>query len=287
MNIVHDEIRQLKKQLKKESAALRQQLDKTKDLFPANRNPLWLKQIADSLLKEEDLKTKGAKSITITNITTQKKETISLNPKLSIEKNAALYAKKAAKAAAVAEEYYTVIKPLEVQLSLLEKASERLTYLDSRSTPDEIAETISDIRQLLGTDLADTNRKRLQSSPPFRHYHRKEWELFAGKTEHDNDELSIKFARPNDIWFHAANVPGSHLIIRRPAGKPTPPADVISAAASLAAWFSKARNAPLAEVHYTEARHVSKRKGAPPGEVCIQRFKSIKVPPLSPEQLFS
>lgn len=107
------------------------------------------------------------------------------------------------------------------------------------------------------------------------------WEALAGKTDADNDLLSLKTARPNDLWFHVHGLPGSHVILRGPEGEP-PPNDLIKAAAAIAAWHSKARNAGMVPVSCTEAKHVSKPRGAKPGSVCIKREKTIKVRPALP-----
>lgn len=284
MHHENHEIIQLKKECKTAVAKARQQLEIMSRKMSGTRNALWLQQIADSLAKAGNASAKGEKNITIINIHTKKKVTVSINPKLSRARNAALYAKKAARAAATDQQQADNLRPLEIRLDKLIRASAHLSSLDARSTENEISEAVSEVRVLLDSTAQNTPGS---GNVPFRHYTLKEWELFAGKTERDNDELSLTFARPDDVWFHVAYMPGSHVIIRRPSGKPKPPEEVLHIAASLAAWFSKARNAPSAEVHYTEARHVRKRKDAPPGEVCIDRFKSIKIVPQSPEILFN
>jgi predicted ribosome quality control (RQC) complex YloA/Tae2 family protein len=108
------------------------------------------------------------------------------------------------------------------------------------------------------------------------------FEALAGKTDADNDLLSLKVAKANELWFHARSLPGSHVILRHPEGdKPDNP--VIKQAASIAAWHSKARNAGTVPVCYTEAKHVGKPRGAKPGSVTIKREKIVKVRPTLPE----
>ncbi len=102
------------------------------------------------------------------------------------------------------------------------------------------------------------------------------WEALAGKTDADNDRLSLKIARANDLWFHVHGLPGSHVILQGPEGE-RPSNDLIKTAASIAAWHSKARNAGTVPVSCTEAKHVSKPRGAKPGTVHIKREKPIKV----------
>ena len=104
------------------------------------------------------------------------------------------------------------------------------------------------------------------------------FEAWAGKTDADNDLLSLKVARPNELWFHVRGQPGSHVILRHPDGeKPANP--VIKQAAAVAAWHSKARNAGTVPVSMTRAVNVTKQRGAPAGEVRIRREEVLKVRP--------
>lgn len=108
------------------------------------------------------------------------------------------------------------------------------------------------------------------------------FEALAGKTDADNDLLSLKIAKANDLWFHVHSLPGSHVILRHPAGD-RPDNSLIRQAAAIAAWHSKARNAGNVPVNYTEAKHVGKPRGARAGSVTIKREKTIKVRPALPE----
>ncbi len=108
------------------------------------------------------------------------------------------------------------------------------------------------------------------------------WEVLAGKTDADNDLLSLKTAKANDLWFHVHGLPGSHTLLRHLEGE-KPDKTAIKTAASIAAWHSKARNAGTVPVSYTEAKHVGKPRGARPGSVSIKREKIIKVRPSLPK----
>ncbi len=107
------------------------------------------------------------------------------------------------------------------------------------------------------------------------------WEALAGKTDADNDVLSLKTARANDLWFHVHGLPGSHVVLRGPEGE-APEAAIVKQAAAIAAWHSKARNAGIVPVSCAEAKNVSKPRGAKPGSVCIRREKTLKVRPAVP-----
>lgn len=100
----------------------------------------------------------------------------------------------------------------------------------------------------------------------------------AGKTDADNDRLSLNVARPNDWWFHVHGLPGSHVVLQ--VGKADPPDKAtLEVAAAIAAWHSKARNGGLTLVSYTQARNVRKPRGAKPGTVTIQKEGTLKVRP--------
>jgi predicted ribosome quality control (RQC) complex YloA/Tae2 family protein len=104
------------------------------------------------------------------------------------------------------------------------------------------------------------------------------WTLLVGATDADNDYLSIELARPDDWWFHVDKVPGSHVILR---AKPNeePSRDTLRQAAAIAAYYSKARSAGIAPVHWTRARYVTKPRGAKAGTVSVSRGKVLKVRP--------
>lgn len=107
--------------------------------------------------------------------------------------------------------------------------------------------------------------------------------LYVGKSAANNDELTLRFAKPNDYWLHARGVSGSHVVLRGPgAGKPPKP--VLEQAAAIAAYYSKARNAGYTPVAYTQKKYVRKPKGAAVGAVVIEREEVIMVKPGLPVQ---
>lgn len=111
-----------------------------------------------------------------------------------------------------------------------------------------------------------------------------DWRVFAGKTDAANEELSLRFARPRDLWFHIRGMPGSHVVLQVPEGREPEKRDV-ELAASVAAYHSKARAAGTVAVSCTEARFVSKPRGAKPGTVAITRERVIKVRPAAEAQI--
>tara|TARA_B100000315_G_scaffold260790_1_gene325252 strand:- start:4477 stop:4941 length:465 start_codon:yes stop_codon:yes gene_type:complete len=109
------------------------------------------------------------------------------------------------------------------------------------------------------------------------------WRVVVGKTARDNDWLSIKFAQPQDWWFHVQSLPGSHtLLLARETLDPD--RDTLYLAAKLAAYHSKARSAGVVPVSYTRAAYVTKPKGAKDGTVKIRKESVLKVRPTTPDE---
>lgn len=104
------------------------------------------------------------------------------------------------------------------------------------------------------------------------------YEILVGRAARDNDNLTFRVAQPNDLWMHAGDYPGSHVVVRNPTRKEIPQRTVIEAA-QLAGRFSQASEDTKVVVHYTERKFLSKPKGAAPGLVRLSRFRSITVEP--------
>lgn len=105
------------------------------------------------------------------------------------------------------------------------------------------------------------------------------YQLVWGRNPRENDRISRELAAPDDLWFHAHNLPGSHLLLRRAGrGGDIPPEDVLFAA-SLAAGYSRGRNDSRVEVMVALAQEVKKPKGAKPGLVTVEAFRTVLVEP--------
>lgn len=114
---------------------------------------------------------------------------------------------------------------------------------------------------------------------PYRTFVIQGWEVLVGRGDEDNDHLTFEVGEPRDLWLHVAGgTAGSHVVVRNPEGSEVP-REVVEKAAALAAWYSKARGAPRAEVHYCRVSDVSKPRGAPAGLVQLAKWKSVKVKP--------
>ncbi len=115
----------------------------------------------------------------------------------------------------------------------------------------------------------------------FRRFLINEWIAICGKTATDNDYLSLHLSEPQDTWMHVDGCPGTHLILLHRENE-EPDASVLQKAASITAYHSKARGAPLAKVGISKAGYVSKIKGSPAGQVMVRHMKTLKVKPELP-----
>jgi predicted ribosome quality control (RQC) complex YloA/Tae2 family protein len=103
--------------------------------------------------------------------------------------------------------------------------------------------------------------------------------VLVGRTDHDNDILSLKLAAPHDVWFHVAGESGSHVVVRNPDKLDSLPRETKQFAASLAAGYSKARHGGRTAVHMARAGDVSKGRGMPAGMVRLRRFTTVHAHP--------
>ena len=104
------------------------------------------------------------------------------------------------------------------------------------------------------------------------------WHVLVGRTDADNEALSLRLANPDDWWFHVRGMPGSHVVLKA-VDDAEPTRDVLKQAAAIAAYHSKAREAGTVAVSCTRARNVSKPRGAPLGTVQIRDETVLKVRP--------
>jgi predicted ribosome quality control (RQC) complex YloA/Tae2 family protein len=131
----------------------------------------------------------------------------------------------------------------------------------------------SDKKSRASTDISSAVRSFLSSDG---------FEILVGKKAKDNDQLSFKIAKSLDIWMHAADYPGSHVVVRNPNRREIPPRTLLEAA-QLAAFYSQGRTQVKAAVNYTQKKFVNKPRGAAPGLVSLASFKTILVEPQVPD----
>ena len=110
------------------------------------------------------------------------------------------------------------------------------------------------------------------------------FEVLCGKSSENNDLLTMKHAKPEDLWFHARGASGSHVVLKVGSGKGEPSKKAIHEAASIAAFYSHAKNANTVPVAMTKKKYVRKFKGATIGTVTLQQEKVLFVTPKLPNQ---
>jgi predicted ribosome quality control (RQC) complex YloA/Tae2 family protein len=108
------------------------------------------------------------------------------------------------------------------------------------------------------------------------------WQILVGRNDRENDWLVTRVARRDDVWLHAKQIPGSHVLVRNPERKTQIPMPVLLHAARLAAYFSKARHSANVPVDYTAAKYVVRPKGTARGYVTYSREKTLYVEPEGP-----
>ena len=193
-----------------------------------------------------------------------------------------------------AQKLYSEYKKLDTAEKMLTKliaqGEKELSYIDSvfdaasrvgSGVGSESA--IYEIKQeLISTGYirsAKTERsaKAPKAAPPLRFRSSDGFEILVGRNNLQNDRLTLKTARPEDMWLHTQNIPGSHVIIRA-EGSDIPDSTIVEAA-QLAATCSKGRSGTKIPVDYTLARYVKKPGGAKPGMVIFVNNKTILVDP--------
>lgn len=251
---VNKEIRQLEKKVKSAKQTL-QALNKAStykgkaDLLMAN---LW--NIG-----------KGVEEAVLTSFDGEQQVKISLKKNLTPQANA--------------ERYYRKSKNENKQRIYaqkhLEELEESLFIKQEELTRLEQIESLKEIRKK-ATTQEQSSQKRL----PFREVQIGGYVLRIGKGAADNDELLRRYTSKNDLWFHAKDVSGSHVIMRN-ASNASIPDHVLEKVAGIAAFYSKAKSETLAAVMYTDVKFVRKVKGSPPGLVVVDKEKTILVEPVS------
>ncbi|MEM7038947.1 MAG: NFACT RNA binding domain-containing protein [Bacteroidota bacterium] len=113
---------------------------------------------------------------------------------------------------------------------------------------------------------------------PFLEFHHLGYTILVGKNARQNDRLTFQFSKKTDIWMHARDAHGSHVIVRNPSGRdlPTP---VLEYAAALAAHHSKRKSEQLVPVQYAPRKFIRKVKNGAPGKVIVEREKVVMVEP--------
>ncbi len=227
---------------------------------------------------------RGAKSVTVTNYydENQTQVTIPLDETKSPSQNAKSYYSKYKKAKNTELYAAEQIELTKNELAYLESVLLSLENARSLAELAEIREELTEGGYLKGEGGKRKKPARETASPPMS-FSLMGYTVMVGRNNAQNDYLTLKLGRSRDLWLHTKNIAGSHTLVKY-EGEDFPP-EVISAAASLAAYFSKARGAPKAEVDYCPVSHVKKPRGAKAGMVIYEGYSTALVEPLPPEKL--
>jgi len=158
-------------------------------------------------------------------------------------------------------------------------ALERLEELDTQPNLAELR-GLRTWRKLHGLDPAQAAAQAARELP-FKVFEDRGFTILVGRNSTNNDLLTQKYAHKDDLWLHAKDVSGSHVVIRHKAGQ-TIPEPVIEHAAQLAGWYSRRQHDSLCPVTVTPKKFVRKPKGALPGQVIVEREKVVLVKPGNP-----
>ncbi len=215
----------------------------------------------------------GAKKLTCLNYYDNKEITIPLDDTKSPQENAQHYF----------EKYNKLKRTWEASVKLTEETKGEIEHLESISTALDIARSEEDLVQIKEelTEYGYIRRhytgKRVKiTSRPFHYVSSDGYDIYVGKNNFQNEDLTFKTAVGNDWWFHAKGCPGSHVIVKT-NGEELPDR-TFEEAARLAAYYSKNREAEKAEVDYVERKFVKKVAGARPGFVIYHTNYSMLVP---------
>jgi predicted ribosome quality control (RQC) complex YloA/Tae2 family protein len=205
---------------------------------------------------------------------------ISLDPALSPIQNAQRYFTKARRARAAAEQARERSAQLRNRVLTAETL---LSLLDATESDAELNDLLASHAPQFAQFSIHVSKGAVRELPPFRTFRVDGgFEVWAGKSSANNDQLTFKHARPNDLWFHARGASGSHVVLRVATGHGTPGKRAKEEAAAIAAYYSRMRTAGLVPVAMTERKFVHKPKGAPPGTVSLQRETVLIVRPALP-----
>ena len=194
---------------------------------------------------------------------------VELDPSLPPHENASMCYERAGRAERARERLPGLIARAKAE-------AQRLDGLLEQARVGELA--VEAILAELPSGAKEATR-RGASSLPYRTYRSSgELEIRVGRGARHNDDLTFHHSAPDDIWLHARHAAGAHVVLRW-RGEGNPPAKDLAEAAVLAAFHSKARSSGAVPVDWTRRKYVRKPRKAPPGEVLVERARTVFVEP--------
>jgi predicted ribosome quality control (RQC) complex YloA/Tae2 family protein len=207
--------------------------------------------------------------------------TVPLETSISPQKNAERYFEKAKKARNGREESKDRLHVLQKRLQSLQSLLEKINSVANGISLKNFLQSYQGMVKELGY-MTEQEQEEL---PPFKIFTVEGgFTVYAGKNSVNNDLLTFRYAKPNDLWFHARGSSGSHVVLKLGTGQGAPSKKAVEQAASIAAYYSKMKNAKHVPVAMTERKYIHKPKGAPAGTVALDKEKVIFVQPVLPDQ---
>lgn len=200
---------------------------------------------------------------------------IPLDRQLTPGENAQRYYKKYQKLKAARDMAIVQREQTLSELNYLEGQLDNLTKCTAENELSELIEELKD-QGYIKRDKGGKKKMKLAASKPMHFVSSTGADIYVGKNNRQNDELTLRFASPNDIWMHTKNIPGSHVIVKGASEQDTA---TMTEAALLAAYYSRARGSENVAVDYTPRKYVKKPAGAKPGMVIYTTNKTAYVTP--------
>ena len=197
---------------------------------------------------------------------------IALNPDLSAVENAQSYFKRYEKAKAAVVDLPRLIKRARLQVAYLEQLGLDLELAGNRPEIDEVRTALAD-----GGYIPKKRGSQPQRGQPLRRTSEDGLLILVGRSARQNHEVTFRRAAPDDLWLHAVDRPGSHVVVKSGGG--VVPERTLLQAAALAAYYSAGRSEAAVLVAYTERRYVRQIRGAGPGMVTYRHEQTVRVPP--------
>ncbi|MCR5557979.1 MAG: NFACT family protein [Butyrivibrio sp.] len=250
---------------------------------------LQLKQMSDSEKKDKyrvygELLTvygysaePGAEKITVNDYNTGKDVTITLDPTLTPSQNAKKYFDKYTKLKRTAEALEEQMKETKEAIDQLESIQTSLEIAQQEADLAQIRQELVDSGYIKAHNTGKNGRREKITSKPFHYLSSDGFDIYVGKNNIQNDELTFKMANGGDWWFHAKKIPGSHVVLLT-GGKEIPDR-AFEEAAALAAFYSKGKNQDKVDIDYVQRKEVKKPNGAKPGFVVYYTNYSMAIAP--------
>ncbi|MEH2407249.1 Rqc2 family fibronectin-binding protein [Nostoc sp.] len=237
------------------------------------------RQKADLLMAHLQNWEPGMKEIILADFDTSLPVAIALQPDKNAVQNAQSLYKQHQKLKRARSAVEPLLLSVQTEIEYLEQVEAAIAQIDTYQTAEDLR-TLEEIREeLIGQKyLEDPEyRSRSANEVPSTNFHRyltpNGFEVLIGRNNRQNDQLTFRVAGDYDLWFHAQEIPGSHVLLRLEPGAVAEEAD-LQFVANLAAYYSRARQSDQVPVVYTQLKHVYKPKGAKPG-IAIYKQESI------------